>query len=252
MKKPDLTKLLVVAVFIICLGSLYPALSDAGTISDNFDGAALNYRLWQPYHHDQHQRWLQQEGELRIQIDGASTGPEEFGAGVNSNFLLKGDFEIIVDYRFIAWPPANGVSLGFNNDYRFKAGEFVIRRISVPQNELPDIKENYKAAFDTGSIFTIFYVPTADTNGRLKWTRVGSVMTGYFFNKASNEWQTIGFYDYSATGIDEWMGFSLNARSNTPGFAGQDVEIAFDNFQATYDQIRYTALTVPINMLLLD
>ena len=253
MKNHNFTNFMVGAVLIICLGSLYPARSNAGTITDNFDGAAINHRLWQPYNYDQRQRWAQQGGELRIQIDGASVG-ETFGAGVNSNFLLKGNFEVTVDYWLIKWPNANGVSIGFNNVFgQFKAGEFVIRRISIPLNQSPDFKENYKAAFDDGSIpFPIFYVPTTDSSGSLKWTRVGSVMTGYFFNTQINNWQTIGSHDYSATGLDEWVGFSLNARSNTPGFAGQDVEIAFDNFQVNYVQIKYLSAVPAGTMLLLD
>lgn len=239
MGKYGLTKLLVAATLIICLGSIYPARSRAGTITDNFNGAAINHRLWQPYNHDQHQRWLLQDGELKIQIDGASVG-EEFGAGVNSNFLMKGNFEVMVDYRLITWPPANGISIGFNNDNRLTSGEFVIRRISLGPSDPTNPKENYKAAFDDGSMpFPFFLVPTTDSSGRLKWTRVGSVMTGYFFNPQINNWQIIGSNDYSATGLDEWLGFSLNARNNS--FAGYDVEIAFDNFRATYDQIKYIA-----------
>jgi hypothetical protein len=253
MKHHNFTNFLVVALLIIGLGPLYPARSIAGTITDNFNGAAINHRLWQPYNHDQHQRWLLQDGELKIQIDGASTGPEEFGAGVNSKFLMKGNFEVTVDYRLIKWPNANGVSIGFNNDKHFVAGEFVIRRISIPLNQSPDFKENYKAAFDDGSMpFPIFYVPTTDTNGSLKWARVGSVMTGYFFNPQINNWQIIGSNDYSATGLDEWVGFSLNARGITPWFAGKDVEIAFDNFQVKYDQIKYLSAAAAGTMLLLD
>jgi hypothetical protein len=248
MQKYAFTKLLVAACCIIGICSLYASLSYAaynGTITDNFNGASINYRLWQPYNYDQHQRWVQKDGELRIQIDGASVG-ETFGAGVNSNFLLKGNFEIMVDYRLITWPSANGISVGFNNDNHFTvtSGEFVIRRISIGPNE------NYKAAFDNGYDFQVFLVPTADISGRLKWTRVGLVMTGYFFNKQINDWQIIGSHDYFATGIDEWVGFSLNARGNN--FTGQDVEIAFDNFQVTYDQIRYTSNPAPISLLLLD
>jgi hypothetical protein len=245
MKNNALTKLLVVTFLTIGVCTLLVSPAHAGTITDNFDGASLNHRLWRPYNYDQHQRWVQKDGELRIQIDGASVG-ETFGAGVNSNFLLKGNFEIIVDYRLITWPSANGISVGFNNDNHFTvtSGEFVIRRINIGPNE------NYKAAFDNGYDFQVFLVPTADISGRLKWTRVGLVMTGYFFNKQINDWQIIGSHDYFATGIDEWVGFSLNARGNN--FTGQDVEIAFDNFQVTYDQIRYTSNPAPISLLLLD
>ena len=36
-------------------------------------------------------------------------------------------------------------------------------------------------------------------------------------------------------------------------FGGQDVEIAFDNFQVTYDQIKYlSAAAAPLSLLMLD
>jgi hypothetical protein len=55
---------------------LYSAFADAATLSDNFDGAAINTQLWwvPPLQYDEHQRCLQQGGVLKIQIDGVSTG----------------------------------------------------------------------------------------------------------------------------------------------------------------------------------
>ena len=52
MKKYAVTKLLVAACCLIGIGSLYPSLSYAvynGTITDNFDGTAINTRLWRPH-----------------------------------------------------------------------------------------------------------------------------------------------------------------------------------------------------------
>ncbi len=40
--KQMVTKFLVVALVIIGVSPFYPAFANAGTISDNFDGAAIN------------------------------------------------------------------------------------------------------------------------------------------------------------------------------------------------------------------
>ena len=114
MKKNDLTRLLIVTFLIICLCPLYSSLSHGGTITDNFDGAALNDRLWWNYSTDQHQRCVQQGDELRIQIDGASVGEGWFNAGIISKFKLKGNFEIVVDYKLTNWPYSNGVGAGIS------------------------------------------------------------------------------------------------------------------------------------------
>jgi len=263
MKKSDLSKLLAVT-WLICLCTLYPSLSNAGTISDNFDGASINTGLWTPFNADQHQRVFQQGGELRIQIDGASTGDEfgEFGAGLQSKFRLKGDFVMTVDYRLITWPNANGVRLGFEGGSSGPGSDdgVMVKRRNEGANQPQMPENNYSANFIDGSVWYGGIASTTDNQGSLKLTRVGSVLTGYFASQP-NVWQQIGSHNYSAPGLPEWVGINLWANSRMTVqlpddtlvnvFGGQDVEIAFDNFQVTYDQIRYTSTPVPSLLLLL-
>jgi hypothetical protein len=260
MKKSDVTKLLAVT-WLICVCILHTSLSHAGTITDNFAGASINTGLWTPFNDFQQQRVFQQDGELRIQIDGASAGGS-FGAGLQSKFNLKGDFVMTVDYRLITWPNANGVRLGFEGPGTSPddtAGVMVKRR--SPGIAEPTPGEQYSADFKDGNTRYGFIIPDTAMNGSLKLTRVGSVLTGYFADQP-NVWQQIGSHNYSAPGLPEWAGITLWANSKTAEqlpdgswfnkFAGQDVEIAFDNFQVTYDQIRYTSVPGPSLLLLLD
>ncbi|MCX5889045.1 MAG: hypothetical protein NTY36_06285 [Deltaproteobacteria bacterium] len=247
MKHHSFTNLLVVATLIICLGPLYPALSNAGTITDNFSGAVINHRLWQPFFNDNPQQaFVQQAGELRLQING-----QEFNAGVNGNFLLKGDFTMVVGYTLIKWPTANDVSLGFECGGRGENSnvEMLTRRFILPSGA-PEPRENYGAFFRDGSPQYNFTIPNLERSGRLKVTRVGSVMTGYF--EQNGVWQVIGSHDYSATGMDEWLEMCLSAAGHTAVVFSQDAAIAFDNFQVTYDQIRYLSAVPAGTMLLLD
>jgi hypothetical protein len=254
MKKYAVTKLLVAACCLIGICSLYAPLSYAaynGTISDNFDGATLNTRLWKPFQNPQTQ-WVQQGGELRLTI-GQGAGSQD-GAGVNSKFRLKGDFEMTVDYRLITWPPANGVRLGFEGP-GFSADdyiEFMVKRISRSADEQPDpSQEVYMAAFKEETTWwgtDVETVTTPDEHGTLKLTRAGSVLTGYF-SKNGGSSQVIYSHDYSTpTGLPEWVAVTLWAN----GTPTTNVEIAFDNFQVSYDQVKFIQDLSPLNLLLLD
>jgi hypothetical protein len=258
MKKSEITKLLGIT-WLICVCTLYTSLSHAGTITDNFASASINTRLWRPFNDSQHQRVFQEGGELRIQIDGASTG-DEFGAGLEGRFLLKGDFVMTVDYRLITWPNANGVRLGFEGPNGGPGSDeiFMVKRRNEGANQAPWPENTYSADFNDGSGWAGNIFPTMDDHGSLKLTRVGSVLTGYFLQ--DGDWKQIAFLNCSGSRLEGWVGMTLWANSRTtvqtPNglvnlFGGQNVEIAFDNFQVTYDQIRYTSTPVSSLLLLL-
>ncbi|MCX5889044.1 MAG: hypothetical protein NTY36_06280 [Deltaproteobacteria bacterium] len=262
--KQMVTKFLVVALVIIGVYALYPSPADAGTLSDNFDGAAINTQLWwvPPYHYDEHQRCLQQGGVLKIQIDGVSTGGS-FGAGLGSCFDLKGDFAIVVDYNAINWPYSNGVGAGIQYMGTKSSVNGHMTRRSFGADDPPPIKENYVTDFMDGNFLDHAQIATSDSQGKMKLTRVGKVMTGYFWQ--NNTWVKVGSHDYSLTGLDDWLVIGLNANSSTGyqmpdgtwvhPFAHKDVEMDFDNWRVTYDQIRYYSSGGPapgILQLLLD
>jgi hypothetical protein len=242
MKKIAVAKLLVVTWLLIGVCTVHSSPSYAawaGNIVDTFDGASINTRLWTPFQYSAHQRVTQQGGELRIQNDPGSND----GAGLISKFFWKGDFEMRVDYHLITWPPANGVRLGFEDL------TFMLKRVSYGPDEQIDSKENYLSTFKEGSTYSWYNVPTTDDHGTLKLTRTGSVLTGYF-SKDGGPWQIIGSHDYStAPELDQWVGVTLVA-SGAP--TTSYVEIAFDNFQVSYDQVRFNSDLSPLNLLFLE
>jgi hypothetical protein len=253
MKSTGSTKLLAVTWLFIGICTLFssPAYAAwAGNIVDTFDGASINTRLWRPFEESPHQRLSQQGGELRIQIDGGSHG----GAGVRSKFSLMGDFDMTVDYRLIAWPEPNGVKLGFEGPGGESSDQVIIvNRVSWGPDDPQNPKEVYFASFQDGAGGSGGQVPTADDHGTLKLSRVGSLLTGYFFNQATSQWQQIASYDYSATGFKEGVEITLWASaSGSTAPIGQDSEIAFDNFQVSYDQVRFNSDLSPLNLLLLE
>jgi len=260
MKKYNLITFLIVTFLIIGVFPFYPAPGNAGSIVDNFDAVALNDRLWETYSDDQHQRCVQQDGVLKIQIDGASAGQGWFGAGIRSKFILKGNFEIVVDYNLTNWPTHNGVRGNIMFwEAKINGINGHIDRCSFGADEPPNPKENYVSCFEDDAFLDVVIKPTTDFEGKLKLTRVGKIITGYFWQ--NNAWQKVGSHDYTATGLEDWLGIDLNAHSSlaslNPGgqlvhpFAGLNVEIVFDNLQITYDQIKYYSNKGPSPGLLL-
>ena len=161
-------KLPVMAFLAIYLGLLAVGVSHAGTITDNFSGATINTRLWQPFAESEHQRVTQQNGELLIQIDQNSSGM----GGVEAKFLLKGDFDVTVDYCLVTQPTNNGVRLGIEGDVA--SGEvwyFEARRFSLrPDDPYPNAKDFYHGGFNYVDVVD---VATTDGQGSLRVTRVG-------------------------------------------------------------------------------
>lgn len=240
-------KLPVMAFLAIYLGLLAVGVSHAGTIADNFSGATINTRLWRPVAEFQHQRVTQQNGELLIQIDQNSSGM----GGVEAKFLLKGDFDVTVDYRLVTQPTNNGVRLGIEGDVAAgPVGYFEARRFSLrPDDPWPDDpyhplgKDFYHGVCNYYSVD----VATTDGQGSLRVTRVGSVLASYYGH--NGVWTQI----CSNTGSGDWARIMLGAASgdgNTPPV--QNIQVAFSNFQVIYDQVKYLSDPSPVTMLLLD
>ncbi|MCX5888404.1 MAG: hypothetical protein NTY36_03010 [Deltaproteobacteria bacterium] len=254
MKINDLTKPVVVAFLMICLCLLSAAVCQGGTLSDNFDGNAINTRLWKAFQDSQNQRVFQEQGELRIQIDGTSVG-KKFSAGLNSKFLLKGNFQISVDFRMITWPAGNGTAMGLQSTSTSPLG-FFLQRLSLGTNDplaamgtdgyMADFLENH------GSL-DVFRPFSPVDHGSLKIKRIGQQLTAYL--GLSGSWIEISGYTYRAT-FPEWMAITLQANNgwfdHWAYFGGKDVDIAFDNFLVTYDQIKYISDQPRVPMLLLD
>jgi hypothetical protein len=253
LKKIAVTKILAVTLFLFWVCTLYSPPADAawaGNIVDDFNAPSLNTRLWRTFQDDQAQ-WVQQGGELRITI---VAGADNRCVQVESKFSLKGDFEMKVDYRLITWPPANGARLGFEGP-GFSGADYaqcMVKRISRGADEQPNpSKEVFMASFKEGSEWTaedVVTLNTTDEYGSLKLIRAGNRMTGSF-SKDGGLWQEITSRDYSTpTGLPEWYAVTLSVC----GRPSTNVEIAFDNFQVSYDQVSFISDLSPVTLLLLD
>ncbi|HTE17041.1 MAG TPA: CARDB domain-containing protein, partial [Armatimonadota bacterium] len=72
-----------------------------------------------------------------------------------------------------------------------------------------------------------------DLSGKLRITRVGTTVTGYYWDKTNEAWVPLG----SATLTDADVQIQLHAWSHDAAFEDQEVTVAFDNFVVNGGQV---------------
>jgi hypothetical protein len=239
-----------------CAILLHAPSAAAATLFEDFSGPALNGQWWSTWNADANQDAAQLHGQLEVTVGAASVGPY-FGAGITTNFLVKGDFEMIADYTLVAWPNRNGVRAGIRFIDPAVTGQTTRQSGDATG---PQSNEIYLSNFQDGFTMDVATSVTADGTGRLKLQRVGSVTTGFFFNAGSGSWQTLGSHDYLNTGgLPEWLRLDVSAWSHSDltiagsglvhPFAGQEVRVAFDNVQITYETMSAVPMPAPVWLL---
>jgi hypothetical protein len=247
----------------ICTTIFCASNSFAALLIDDFSNTATTALSWKQKSTDSNQTVAQINDQVEITIGKDSSGAY-FGAGIRSKFELKGDFDIRVKFQLLDWPATNGVRAGIQYGSRDLSGIGQVVRQSVGTGEPPYEKENFVTNFQEVDSMDVTLIQQEATEGALRLKRVGSVMTGYY-STADDIWNFIDSHDYSATGaLGEWVDIGLFAWSHTtlidsngntisPVFSGQDVKVAFDNLNITYDTMRdiHHPVPVPPSLLLL-
>lgn len=132
------------------------------------------------------------------------------GVNLTSKCTVAGDFDLQVDYSLASWPARNGVRFGL------VSGNAHIVRTSEPNGA-----EN-AYMMNVGGHLT--GVESADSSGRLRLTRLGTTITGYYL--ANQDWVAIT----SATVAAEAQPYSIAAWSDAVTFGKRDVRIDLKNF----------------------
>jgi hypothetical protein len=169
-------------------------------------------------------------GKLRISIPGNSTFPPSgvIGAEYRTGCLLQGDFDVTVEYWLtpppLTWPASNGVRIAL----RAAAGNDLAERVSLApfptdQGQYSGPREVYLTDFDDG--VQGFADATGHLAGVLRLTRIGSTVTGYYWNGSA--WVVIHSYAPTSTADTRIV---IAAFTNSAVFQAQNVVMAFDNF----------------------
>lgn len=158
------------------------------------------------------QRWISEAPNADVTLAPSAMGvvmaiagtahDPDFLARLRSRCTLVGDFDVQVDYQLGLWPTGSGVRLalvtGVGSALAPHAG---IERVSLSTHDVAvqtPGTEVYLADFRSFSPFPD--IPTTDTQGTIRLTRIGNNETAYF-STAGQDWTTL---------------FSMAARTTEP------------------------------------
>ena len=195
-------------------------------VFDDFNDNSINSDLWSegqvggPAVNEINQR-------LEIFFPWNSAG-EYFGAGYSSKCLLRGDFDIQVDFSLLDWPSVEQLGTGNGVRIGLAVGEgeswWSVQREGYGSLtfDFPGYPREVYACDFAGSVEGI--APTGDMSGKLRLVRSGNTLTGYYFNSGS--WVNVA----SGWVTTEDVSFSPTAWSHDDVFMDNNVLLAFDNF----------------------
>ncbi len=203
----------------LCSVLLLGTQAGAEVLREDFNDNRIDYALWTPYVYGTGPQIAEVNQELEIPIPGSSSG-QDFGAKLHTNFLLRGDFDVQVDFRLLIWPFGNGVrtALGIDQGFLYPPG---VERLSFGQNDYEgQPRESYLTDLN-GSVCGI--TGTSDMTGALRLVRSGSTQAGYRYGPSG--WVVI------CSGPAPTGDVHLQISAFTAyQFMGWDVLMAFDNF----------------------
>jgi len=194
------------------------------TISDTFNSAILDSTIWGESTTDANVSIVETGGQLQITIGAAAQPVGSWGQieGLAwTKCTLLENFDARVDYTLREWPAGDNVYVQLTG----LGGNFGVGRVNSSLRG-----DEYNSWITPGG----GALPLADPSGSLRMTRVGALVTTYFWHR--NGWQRL------ASGVPSGgvlAGFGLQAvwnpdptLGNDP-FGHQEAKVAFDNFTVT-------------------
>jgi hypothetical protein len=201
------------------------AQAGAQVFVDDFNDNHINPDIWTVDLYGSGAQIAEVNQELLFTMPSTASGTE-FGSRLVSRFLMRGDFDLQVDFSLLDWPDYNGVrtAIGMTDSFY---DDYGVERSSLSASEPLGAQEVYVADFV--GWFTL--VPTEDFTGKLRLVRSGDTQTGYYYD--SGEWVRI----LTKSAITSDIAIQLHAWSHDYAFQHHDVRAAFDNFTVTTGQI---------------
>jgi hypothetical protein len=201
----------------LCSALLFGTQAHAQVLIEDFDDDSIDPALWTAHVYGSGPQLAEVNGQLEIVIPATSSGAD-FGVKLSSNFLLRGDFEVQVDFRLIEWPYSNGVRLGLGTDQDGLLPHPGVERISFGQSDYPWApREAYLTDFPDG-VHGI--TATDDAVGTLRLVRKGNWQTGYYHDP--DGWVSIHTGPAPTTDVGikiaAWSGYQFTQRDVTAAF----------------------------------
>jgi dipeptidyl aminopeptidase/acylaminoacyl peptidase len=189
---------------------------------DTFDGDRIDPFWFGPTIIGSGPSVVQTNGRLEVSIPSATLNDPGTGftdAGVSTQCLLLGDYDVQVDYQLLQWPPQSGVNVDFNTN-TIVNGSFdqTFGLFVFDPGGGTGVSTNFPGP-------TNKFVPAPETAGTLRFVRIGPMLTAYRLTPAG--WNAI----QSTSELANEVGVSLDLFSNAPQFSHPDVKVAYDNFR---------------------
>jgi hypothetical protein len=201
-------------IFVILLS--LPVVGFASLDYDHFD-----YPRWKIFTDGFGPRIIEMNQRLEMVLPASSM--QSSSGGFSGNLVsvckLRGDFDIRVGYTLLEFPAFNGVRVGLVVQEGDGVSVAAVERTSFSQHDTLAPGEVYLTDFRG-----VARVSTTDSSGRLRLTREGNSLTGYYLTNI-NEWKSISSATYTASDVE----FSIAAWSDDAAFDDQAVRVAFDN-----------------------
>jgi hypothetical protein len=171
----------------LCFAVLLGTQARAEVFREDFNDNSIDPTLWTVEVWGSGPQLAEANQQLEIFFPGSSSGAD-FGCKLASTFLLRGDFDVQVDFLLITWPFGNGVRMGFGIEEGGVPYHAGVERTSFGQDDYPwEPREVYCVDFPDG-VHGI--TGTSDMIGSLRLVRYGATQTGYYYG--SGEWVVIG------------------------------------------------------------
>ncbi|MFN8176887.1 MAG: hypothetical protein U0167_03120 [bacterium] len=171
----------------LCSALLLGAPGHAEVFRDNFDDNHIDPTVWVTDVWGSGPQIAEANQQLEISMPGSSSG-QEIGCKLASVFLLRGNFDVQVDFRLLTWPVGNGVRMGMGIDEVGFPSHAGVERTSFGQSDYPGWpREVYCVDFPDG-VHGI--TGTEDFTGTLRLVRSGNSQTGYY--RSGDTWVVIG------------------------------------------------------------
>lgn len=213
-------------LFCLVMTSLLLTPAGAEVFVDDFDDNSIAAENWAVVVYGSGAQIAEQNQRLEFFMPGSASGTE-FGTRLVSQFEMRGDFDIRVDYQLLQWPWYNGVRIAIamtDNLY----DNYGMERSSLSAIEPLGEHEVYIADFGP-----FVLVPTEDLSGTLRLVRSGATQTGYFLQ--AGEWIAV----QTDTAPTRDITIQLHAWSHNYAFRDWDVRAAFDNFTVMTGELHW-------------
>ena len=172
--KTKITILMLLASVGLLIAPARRTHADQGNsgIYDDFDSNQIDSSKWDVFQ-DSGTTIVTQNNRVELTVPAA---PSFRGATLQPTCILRGDFEVQVNYQLLSWPSNSGVRVGLG----MHPGFGLVERVGA--DFFPD-KEVYLTHFVTDGVQGL--IQTSDQSGKLRLTRVDDVLSGYYFTGGS-------------------------------------------------------------------